>query len=187
MHKITVLTLVCLLGLPVLASSQSSEVPRAPIGRVVDLWVTKVEQIVVPAAESLPEASYGFVPTAGEFAGARTFADQVKHLAAANHQLAALALGEEPPSGTKNETAPASVLTKTDIIRYLKESFASLHRAAERINGRNVEAPIVVGKETQNGVGLIIDALTHSMDHYGQMVEYLRMNHVVPPASRGGS
>jgi hypothetical protein len=49
---------------------------------------------------------------------------------------------------------------------------------------QNLEDPFMVGKETQNGVGLVVDALAHSQNHYGQMVEYLRMNHIVPPESR---
>jgi len=166
------------------ALGQPSESARAPIGRVVDLWVTKTEQLVVPAADALPEPSYDFTPSAGEFKGVRSFADQVKHLAAANYQLAARVLGDAPPAGTRNETAPASVKTKAQVMDYLRESFEWLHRAAARITLQNVEDPIVVGKETQNGVGLVIDALAHSQNHYGQMVEYLRMNHIVPPASR---
>jgi hypothetical protein len=169
------------------AFAQSNGSARAPIGRVMDLWVTKTEQLVVPAADALPEGSYAFAPTVGEFTGVRTFAEQVKHLAAANYQLAARALGEQPPAGTQNETAPASVQTKAQIMAYLKGSFEWLHRAAVRVNTQNIEEPIMVGKETQNGVGLIIDALAHSQNHYGQMVEYLRMNHVVPPETRASA
>ena len=91
----------------------------------------------------------------------RTFAEQVKHLAAANYQLAAATLAEEPPAGTDHETAPDSVKTKAQVMDYLKGSFTSLHRAAAALN-----------------------ALVHSSNHYGQMVEYLRMNNIVPPASR---
>src|SRR5205807_8841631 len=97
------------------AIAQLPDAARAPLGRIVDLWVTKTEQIVVPAADALPERAYSFTPTAGEFAGVRSFAEQVKHLAAANYQLAGRVLGEEPPAGTMNETAPASVETKAQI------------------------------------------------------------------------
>ena|SRR5437899_1346772 len=169
-------------GLPVRA--QSAQDHRAAIGTVIDLWVTKTEQLVVPAADALPESSYGFRPTAGEFTGVRTFAEQVKHLAAANYQLAAIALGEDPPPGTQNETAPDSVRTKSEILCYLHGSFVSLHRAATRINRRNLEDRIVVGKESENAVGLVVDALAHAQNHYGQMAEYLRLNGIVPPASR---
>jgi len=81
------------------ATAQPPDTARAPLGQIVDLWVTKTEQIVVPAADALPERAYGFTPSAGEFAGVRSFAEQVKHLAAANYQLAARVLGEEPPAG----------------------------------------------------------------------------------------
>jgi DinB family protein len=164
--------------------AQSPERARAPIGRVVDLFVTETEHVVVPAADALPEPSYDFTPSAGAFAGVRSFADQVKHLAAANYELAARALGEQPPAGTKDETAPASVKTKAQIMDYLRGSFESLHRAAARITVQNAEDPLVFGGETQSGVGLVIGAIAHAQNHYGQLVEYLRMNHIVPPASR---
>lgn len=166
-----------------LARAQSAAA-RAPIGAIVDLWVAKTEQIVVPAADALPEGLYGFRPTAGEFAGVRSFAEQVTHLSAANYQLAARVLGEEPPAGTVNETAPASVQTKAQVMDYLRGSFQALHRAAARITVENAEDPIVIGRETENAVGLVMDAIAHAQNHYGQMVEYLRMNHIVPPASR---
>jgi DinB family protein len=138
---------------------------------VLDVWVTRVEELVVPAADAMPEERYGFVPTSGNFNGVRTFAGQVKHLAAANHQLAAKAIGEKPPAGTQNETAPESIRTKAEIMRYLKDSFAALHRAAD-------------SSESAERESFVIDALVHSSNHYGQVIEYLRMNGIVPPASR---
>jgi len=171
----------------ILCATLSAQAPRESdlaIGRVADVWITRTEQLVVPAAEAMPEELYPFAPTAGEFTGVRTFAEQVKHLAAANHQLASLILGEHPPAGTANETAPVSVQTKAQVLAYLRGSFASLHRAAARLTRQNLEDVIVVGRDTQTGIGVIIDAVAHSQNHYGQMVEYLRMNRIVPPASR---
>ena len=107
--------------------------PRT-VSQVVDFWVTNTEQLVVPAADAMPEAKYSFAPSNSEFSGVRTFAEQVKHLAAANYQLAAATLGEEPPAGTAHETAPDKVKTKAQIMDYLKGSFASLHRAAAALN-----------------------------------------------------
>ena len=182
MRRILILSTV-VLGLTRGASAQMPS-PGAAIGSVLDRWVTKIEQLTIPAADALPEPSYGFRPTDGQFGGVRTFAEQVTHLAAANYQLAAKALGETPPAGTQNETAPASIKTKSDIMAYLRGSFAALHRAARRVDARNVEDPISVGTETESAAGLIVDALTHAQNHYGQVVVYLRMNGIVPPASR---
>ena len=156
--------------------------PRT-VSQVVDFWVTKTEQLLVPAADAMPEAKYSFAPSSGEFSGVRTFAEQVKHLAAANYQLAAATLGERPPVGTDHETAPDSVKTKAQIVDYLKGSFVSLHRAAAALNESNMDDPIP-SKGNRTRLLMLIDALVHSSNHYGQMVEYLRMNDIVPPASR---
>jgi hypothetical protein len=153
------------------------------VSQVLDLWVTNTEQLLVPAADAMPEEKYSFAPTEGEFKGVRTFADQVKHLAAANYQLGAGVLGEEPPSGTENETAPESVRSKEEIMRYLRGSFACLHRAAAAIDEKNMDEP-VPAKGGRTRLWLLVDALVHSSNHYGQLVEYLRMNGIVPPASR---
>jgi hypothetical protein len=66
---------------------------------------------------------------------------------------------------------------------YLKGSFASLHRAAAMLNENNMDDPIL-SKGNRTRLWLLIDAVVHSSNHYGQMVEYLRMNNIVPPASR---
>jgi len=73
------------------------------ISKATDEWVTKTEQLVVPAAEAMPEEKYSFATTNGEFAGVRTFAEQVKHLAAGNYQLGAHILCEKPPHDEQGE------------------------------------------------------------------------------------
>jgi len=153
------------------------------VSQVMDFWVTNTEQLLVPAADAMPEAKYTFAPSNGEFSGVRTFAEQVKHLAAANYQLAAATLGEEPPAGTDHETAPDRVKTKAQVMDYLKGSFTSLHRAATALNENNMDDPIQ-SKGNRTRLLMLVDALVHSSNHYGQMVEYLRMNNIVPPASR---
>ena len=153
------------------------------VSQVVDFWITSTEQLLIPAADAMPEAKYSFVPSQGEFSGVRSFREQIKHLAAANYQLAAATLGEQPPAGTHNETAPESIKTKAQVMDYLRGSFAALHRAAAALNESNMNDPIP-SKGNRTHLGMLIDALVHSSNHYGQMVEYLRMNIIVPPACR---
>src|SRR6266478_6664308 len=126
---ILAITSLVLLSSVAVAQSQKPEVPTSTT-QVLNDWVTNIEQLLVPAADAMPEAKYSFAPSNGEFSGVRTFAEQVKHLAAANYQLAAATLGEEPPAGTDHETAPGTVKTKAQVMDYLKGSFISLHRAA---------------------------------------------------------
>jgi uncharacterized damage-inducible protein DinB len=124
-------------------------------------------------------------PTAS-LRGVRTFGEQVKHLAAANYQLGARILGEAPAHGERDESAPEWVRSKQEIVQYVKGSFAILHRAIASIHDENLTDPISGTKGTwqRTRLGLAVDAIAHSYDHYGQMVEYLRMNGIVPPASR---
>jgi hypothetical protein len=68
-------------------------------------------------------------------------------------------------------------------MEYLKGSFVYLHRAAAAVSEKN-EAETIKSMRNRTRPGLVVDALVHSSDHYGQMVEYLRMNGIVPPASR---
>jgi len=182
---ILAITSLVLLSSVAVAQNQKPEVPTSTT-QVLNDWVTNIEQLLVPAADAMPEAKYSFAPTAGEFKGVRTFAEQVKHLAAANYLLGSRILGEAPPDGTQGETAPASVRSKAEIMEYLKGSFACLHRAAASLNEKNAVEPIPNTKGTwqRTRLGLLIDALAHSSNHYGQMVEYLRMNGIIPPESR---
>ena len=156
------------------------------IAQVMDRGVSGVEGEFVPAAEAMPEDKFSYAPTNGEFKGVRTFAQQVKHVAAVNYMIAASILEEKPPVELGGENGPDSVKTKADAVKFLKDSFAYAHKAAATLNESNlvtpIKSPFGEGMTTRLGMATLIVA--HCFDHYGQMVEYLRMNNIVPPASR---
>lgn len=143
---------------------------------------------IISTVDAMPADKFGFAPTDGEFKGVRTFGQMVKHFSATNHILAAAALGEEPPADAGDELGPENVRTKAEILAYLKASFVHLDKAVEAIGQTNIPvnaspiSPLKPGEVTR--LALITETLLHAYDHYGQMVEYLRMNGVVPPASR---
>ena len=180
--------LYCILfGLSLVVINKVAPAQTMPTAsQTLDFWIANTEKEVVSVADAMPEEKYSFAPTAGAFTGVRTFAEQVKHLSAANYQLAALILGENPPHGEQDETAPDSIKSKAQIIVYVKGSFAALHRAVATISEGNMLEPLVTAASARrrNRLHFAIDAVAHSYDHYGQMVEYLRMNGIVPPASR---
>ena len=129
------------------------------------------EKVIVSAADAKPTDKYGLAPTDGEFKGVRTFGQMVKHLSATNSILAAAALGEEPATDAGDELGPEAVRTKGEILNYLQSSFAYLDKAIEAI-GQKSSSPISLLKNTE------------ATRLAWVMVEYLRMNGVVPPASR---
>jgi DinB superfamily len=156
--------------------------------RAFESLLNLVEKEIVSTVDAMPADKFGFAPTDGEFKGVRTFGQMVKHFSATNHILAAAALGEEPPAEAGDELGPENVRTKAEILAYLKGSFVHLDKAVEAIGQTNIPvnaspiSPLKRGEVTR--LALITETLLHAYDHYGQMVEYLRMNGVVPPASR---
>jgi uncharacterized damage-inducible protein DinB len=158
------------------------------MSNALDFWISNTEKEVVSAADAMPEDKYSFAPTGGEFTGVRTFAEQVKHLAANNYRMAARILGQTATPDQETETGPDNVRSKAQIMGYVRGSFVALHGAAATITAENALTsvwPARVGTSHQNTrVQFVVDAVAHSYDHYGQMVEYLRMNGIVPPASR---
>ncbi len=139
------------------------------------------------AADAMPEDKYSFAPTAGEFKGVRTYGQQVKHVAAVNYIFGACILQEKPPVDIGGESGPDAIKTKAEIMKYLSDSFAYLHKALASITDKNeldqIPNPFGDGpKVTRLSIGAFSTA--HPFDHYGQMVEYLRMNGIIPPASR---
>ena len=83
-----------------------------------------------------------------------------------------------------DEKGPDSLKTKADIMKYLNDSFAYLHKALGTVTADNLVTPIQWGKNSTTRLQIALLAVGHPWDHYGQMVEYLRMNGIVPPASR---
>src|ERR1700751_2183260 len=145
------------------------------------------EKEIVSAADAMPADKYGFAPSDGEFKSVRSFGQMVKHLSATNYILAAAALGEAPPADAGAELGPGAVRTKAEILNYLTGSFVQLDRAIAAIGQKNApikSSPISPLKGADaTRLALVVEAFMHAFDHYGQMVEYLRMNGVVPPAS----
>jgi hypothetical protein len=158
-----------------------------PSSRVTDYWVSQQEKQMIAVIQAMPAVKYSFAPTEGEFHHVRTFGDQAKHLAAFNYIAAAAMMGQAPPPDAGDEQGPDTVRTKDQIIAYVKGSYDALHRAANMIDDGNEmikgtpQSPLI---NNATRLGLAEEALIHAMDHYGQMIEYLRMNNVVPPGSR---
>jgi hypothetical protein len=182
--------IVALLAVVACCSSAFAQdkAPATTAAGVLNHNLSGVEAEFVPAAEAMPEAQFKFAPptSLGEFKGVRTFEQQVQHVAAINYIIGAAMLGEKPPVELKGEGAPASVKTKADTIKFLKDSFAYAHKALDGINDQNVFELVQLpwGKDKISRAELAVIMCNHPWDHYGQMVEYLRMNKIIPPASR---
>ena len=183
-----------LLALPLAAQTPASKAPAAApateptVGAAMDGTYQWVPMQFIGAAEAMPEDKFDFVPTQGEFKGVKTFAQQVKHVAAVNFAMGAMILGEKPPAEVGDmEMGPESLKTKAEVVKYMKDSFSYARKAIQSITAQNgsrpIKNPFGPGPDF-TAIGMATLLAFHGMDHYGQMVEYLRMNGIVPPASR---
>jgi hypothetical protein len=169
------------------ASSPQQSKPPATIGSIVDDEISAIEKQLVDAAEAMPDDKFAFSPESlntprGDFKGVRTFALQVKHVAASNYFLWASVTGDKLPDGYKGGNGPDKLRTKVEIVGFLKDSFALGHKAAATLTTQNMFQPAMASKSSR--LYMATFAVAHAYDHYGQIVEYLRMNGIVPPASR---
>jgi len=174
----------------VAASAPQTQQAAPTTASVVDREISAVEKLVVEAAEAMPEDKFNFSPESlnipgADYKGVRTFAVQVKHIATSNYFIWSPITGDKLPEGLKDGNGPENLKTKADIIKFLKESFALGHKAAAMLTAENMLQTVGNGKSTR--LRLATFGFAHAYDHYGQMVEYLRMNGIVPPASRGKS
>jgi uncharacterized damage-inducible protein DinB len=142
----------------------------------------------VGVAKAMPPEKYNFAPSQPIFKadqmtnyeGVRTFADQVKHVAQANYYFYGTATGVKPDVDVK---AIADLKDKDQIVAAFQASFTFAHKAIATLTAQNAFDG-VKGAPDATRSSMVAFGIAHGFDHYGQMVEYLRMNGVVPPASQ---
>ena len=133
--------------------------------------------------ETMPASKYGFAPKQGAFAHARTFGVQARHIAFCLNEVAT-ALLREPMLPHTDQEGPRDLTSPDHIVQYLKDAFAHAHRALAMLTNDNLLERIrdpYVEKLTTTRLDAATIFLSHTWDHYGQMVEYLRMNGLKPP------
>jgi uncharacterized damage-inducible protein DinB len=141
-----------------------------------------VSSQVISAAEAMPADKYDFAPTNGNFAGVRTFGAEVQHLVGANYFF----FNGFGLSGAPDQAKIKALKGKDELVQALKDSYAYAQKGVDTITPQNAFVTIGSGpagiKFTRASAATF--CMAHSMDHYGQMVEYLRDNGIVPPASQ---
>jgi uncharacterized damage-inducible protein DinB len=169
-------TVTTLLISPAVSSAQSK--PQESPAQVYAKLFTGQAKEVISAAEAMPADKYNFRPNKGTFEGVRTFAQQVTHIAGSQYYY----FGNFGVKGGVDSDAIDKLTNKDDIVKALKDSYDFAQQAIATITAENAFTDFGEHKSTR--AGITAGALAHTNDHYGQMVIYLRMNGIVPPASR---
>lgn len=167
------------------ALAQQNAIPKN-IADSVGATLQYAEGEFLSVAQAMPENKYSFIPnvSGGNFEGVRSFAEQVKHVACANFAFFNEIEGQAPPEGCE-KGGPSKAQTKAELIQYLKDSFDYGNHILATINQKNALDRVegrYAGPNTK--LGMAVTAVWHITDHYGQIVEYLRMNGIVPPPTQ---
>jgi uncharacterized damage-inducible protein DinB len=157
--------------------------------KAFDSQLSLIEDEMMGAVKAMPAEKYDFAPSPAifvpgqktEFEKVRTFAQQATHVAEANYFFYGIVSGLKPDmdvSGIEKLTK------KEDVVAALAGSFAFAHKAIATLNPAN-SFEVIKSPEPgfQTRATLASFGISHCFDHYGQMVVYLRMNGIVPPAS----
>lgn len=172
-------------GTPQAEQSQDPTTIAGVLGRDID----SVEKQIVSAAEAMPEGKFDFTPESlnipsSDYKGVRSFAVQLKHIGASNYFIWSPLTGDKVPENLRDGNGPLELKSKAEVIQFVKDSFALGRKAAATLTADNLLQPVQLGKSKSTRLHLATFAVAHAYDHYGQMVEYLRMNGIVPPASQ---
>ena len=168
--------------------------PKVPAGTIIEpgksieALLNIYEEEIVGAAKAMPADKYSFAPSQAIFAPSQkvdfaspknvnTFGQTVAHIAQANYSFFSSLGGAKPDVDMK---AMGGLTSKEDAVKALEGSFAYAHKQLATLTAADAFAS-VRGDMTKTSVAAF--AIAHMCDHYGQMVEYLRMNGIVPPAS----
>ncbi len=178
------------LGAVLMGNAMGAQTVAAQVepSRTMDAMVSAAEKEEVGLAEAMPADRYSFVPTAAEFKTLKPNFEKVKpfgatvvHMAQGNYFYGMTAGGTKPPLDLE---ALDKVTDKDAAVKALKDSFVYLHQVAGSLTTANAFEHVGRSPEGTR-IGMLAGGIAHSRDHYGQLVEYLRMNGIVPPASRG--
>jgi hypothetical protein len=155
---------------------------KADPAKAADKLLSSFEKDFMAAARAMPADKYDFTPdslhvSGANFATVRTFAQEVTHVTMENYSIFAGVTGTKPTVDVK---AIGKLKSKEEIVTALADSFAVAHTAISTITPANQNDPAGNGLTKE---ALAIYGALQGYDHYGQMVEYLRMNGIVPNAS----
>ena len=155
-----------------LAGSAAAQGAVSGVGTIYNV----AKNNLVRAAEQMPEADYGFQATKD----VRTFGQLVGHVANANYMICAMASGEKSPNAVDVEK---TVTAKADLVKALKDSFTFCDKAYQITDAKGLEEMTLFGMKT-NRVGVLAFNAGHDMEHYGNIVTYMRLKGMVPPSSQ---
>jgi uncharacterized damage-inducible protein DinB len=141
---------------------------------------SRLKDTMLKIAAAMPEDKFGYRATPAE----RTWGEQILHVAEANVvQMGRLGSKVAPPAYDMKETSPAAI--KKTLEASFDFGIAALREQTDQgmlAQAESTRFDRFMGASTKARV--VYYVIGHTWDIYGQMVVYLRLNGIVPPASQ---
>ena len=150
--------------------------PKDPLATHSKMMYRGVKTLLVRSAERMPEENYGFRPVET----VRTFGQILGHVADSQYAFCSTVLGEKNPAPKVEQ----SKTTKADLVAALKDAFAYCDKAYDGLT--DASAAELVGPGPSPKLGMLTIANVHGVEHYGNLIVYMRMKNLVPPSSDPG-
>jgi uncharacterized damage-inducible protein DinB len=172
---------LCLLALAtaVLAQNTAPAAAAAPTPKTIGAYNKEIYQglkaIVLRAAEVMPEEEYNFKPVDT----VRTFGQILGHIADSQYYFCYTVLGEPRPAPQVEKTKT----TKAELIAALKDAFAYGDKAFDGMTDASAAEVVKFMGSDAPKLGVLTTNSLHTVEHYGNLVTYLRMKGIVPPTS----
>jgi uncharacterized damage-inducible protein DinB len=166
--------LLCTLLLAICAAlSQAPDLKSASgypkmVQKQVTAWIER-------AAEKMPEEEYAFKPDPA----VRSFGQILGHIADADYLFCSGVLGEKSPSPGIEK----SKTTKAELTSALRDAFAYCNRAYDTLTDANANEMVKSFGQERNKLGVLWFNASHNLEHYGNLVVYMRLKGIVPPSS----
>jgi uncharacterized damage-inducible protein DinB len=164
----------CVIAVLVVASAASARAQATIHGDLVKDWAGQ-KDLLLKMASAMPEDKFGFKPTPAQ----RSFGEHVLHIAEVNAMLTGMLGGK-----TKAPAINTKATSKADMIKAMSDAFDYGTAVINEFNNTTIQETIqaaFMGPSTRARIMFFL--IGHTQDTYGQMVVYLRLNGITPPAS----
>jgi len=179
----TLTLLICLLAPAAVALAQDkpaavAPAPDNPLSTFTKVVYGRMKDILLRSAEKMPEENYNFKPTEA----VRSYGQIVGHVADAQYLFCSIVLGEKNPAPKVEQTKTS----KADLIAALKDAFAYCDRAYDGMTDASATQMVTLFGGDTPKLGVLTVNNMHTVEHYGNLVTYMRLKNIVPPTSEPG-
>jgi uncharacterized damage-inducible protein DinB len=173
MRKTLPTVLLCVLALP--AFAQEKQASNNPFSAGDKRGYDRTKGILLRSAEKMPEENYSFKPVDT----VRSYGQIIGHLADAQYLFCSTASGEKNPGLNVEKTKTS----KADLVAALKEGFAYCDKVYDAMTDGDAAQTVNFFGNNVTKFAVLTTNIAHNMEHYGNLVTYMRIKGVVPPTS----